>query len=115
MAKRARPTPEARMATTRYDGAPATIGNLRHNGIEQVKVECAVPHCYHRGAFKFDDLGIEDDVEFPSIAKRRSFICTRCGSRKFRLHVCWTDNVRRDNPAATWGMAPPDIGRRFRD
>jgi hypothetical protein len=39
--------------------------------------------------FTFAALALDDDVEFPSIARRRRFICTQCGAKTVNVMPDW--------------------------
>jgi hypothetical protein len=56
-----------------------------------VGVSRANAACLHSAAFTFAALALGDDVEFPSIARRRRFVCTQCGSRTVNVMPDWPD------------------------
>jgi hypothetical protein len=68
---------------------PPTIAHLRSHGLEGLFVTCANAACQHSVPFTFAALDLDDDVEFPSIARRRRFVCTQCGGRTIgRTRIC---------------------------
>jgi hypothetical protein len=75
-----------------------TIAHLKGHGLEGLFVTCANAACQHSAPFTFAALHLEDDAAFPSIARRRRFVCARCGAR--------TVNVSPD------GRTHPAIGQR---
>jgi len=58
-----------------------TIAHLKGHGLEGLLVTCANAACLHSTPFPFDALGLADDVAFPSIARRRRFVCSRAAAR----------------------------------
>ncbi len=62
-------------------------------------VTCANARCLHSKPFTFTALGLDDDVEFPSIARCRHFVCTQCGARAVNVMPDWRAHDRlRDFP-----------------
>ncbi|MGB8278411.1 MAG: hypothetical protein WCF20_10845 [Methylovirgula sp.] len=68
---------------------PPTIAHLKDHGLEGLFITCANPHCLHAAPFTFVALGLADDLPFPSIARRRQFLCTQCGGRAVNVSPDW--------------------------
>jgi hypothetical protein len=60
---------------------PPTIAHLKTHGLEGLFVTCANAACLRSTSFTFAALDLDDDVEFPSIARRRRFVCMQCGTK----------------------------------
>jgi hypothetical protein len=69
--------------------APPTIAHLKTHGLEGLFVTCANAACQQSTPFTFAALGLEDDLPFPSIARRRRFVCSRCGSKAVNIMPNW--------------------------
>lgn len=69
---------------------PPTIAKLKSMGVTQFRVTCAKAFCLHSGHVTFALAGIRDGAPFPSITERRSFVCTRCGSRAVNIMPDWS-------------------------
>lgn len=68
---------------------PPTIVHLKGHGLDGLFVTCANAACLHSVAFTYAALGLDDGVEFPSIARRRRFVCTQCGGCAVSLMPDW--------------------------
>ncbi len=68
---------------------PPTIAHLKGHGLEGLFVTCASPACLHSTPFTFAALNLADDMQFPSIAQCRRFVCSRCGARKVNVMPEW--------------------------
>ncbi len=68
---------------------PPTIAHLRSHGLAGLFVTCANAACLHSAPLSFAALGLDDHVEFPSIARRRRFVCTQCGARTVNIMPDW--------------------------
>jgi hypothetical protein len=64
---------------------PPTIARLKSMGADKFRVTCARAFCLHSGFVSFTAAGVEDQAPFPSIAERRRFVCTSCGSRQVSI------------------------------
>jgi len=80
---------------------PPTIGHLKSHGLEGLFVTCANAACLNSKPFTFAALDLADDVQFPSIARRRRFVCTQCGGRMVNVMPEW-----RAHRAVGNGMQP---------
>ena len=65
-----------------------TIAHLKTHGLKACSSLCANAACQHSVAFTFAALDLGDDVEFPSIARRR-FVCTKCGANTVNVMPDW--------------------------
>ena len=68
---------------------PPTIARLREMGVEGVFAVCGNADCRHSAPISFDVLGVQDDVFFPEIIRRRKFVCSQCGGRVASLTPDW--------------------------
>jgi len=81
-----------------YTGRLPTVADTRRLGVHRIEVECAAKYCHHRGRpFTFDELGLADDTVMIAVEHVRTFRCTKCGSRKAAVHICWDNNRPRGN------------------
>jgi hypothetical protein len=71
---------------------PPTIARLKLKGADAFRVTCARAFCLHSGFVSFAAAGVEDHAPFPSIAERRRFLCTRCGSRAITIMPDWRNH-----------------------
>jgi hypothetical protein len=69
--------------------APPTIAHLKSDGLDGLFVTCANAACRHSTPFTFAALGLPDELQFPAIAQRRRFVCTRCGARAVNIMPAW--------------------------
>jgi hypothetical protein len=74
---------------TDFAHALPTIAHLKGHGLEGLFVTCTNAACLHSAPFAFDALGLDDDVEFPSIARCRRFVCTQCGATTVNVMPDW--------------------------
>jgi hypothetical protein len=58
-------------------------------GVTGFRVTCDQMACRHSAFVAFTSAGVDDSVLFPSIAERRGFVCSRCGSRAVSLIPDW--------------------------
>jgi hypothetical protein len=72
------------------------IAHLKGHGLEGLFVTCAHATCMHATAFTFDALGLADGVQFPSIVRRRRFVCMRCGSRRVSVSPDWRAHMAQE-------------------
>ena len=77
----------------KYTGPPATIANLRQQGLVAVSVTCGGPNCWNTKRVTFDALGLADDTPVPDIQVSRRFRCQKCGCRRVRVSPDWSDHV----------------------
>jgi hypothetical protein len=68
---------------------PPTIAHLK--GHEGLFVTCANAACQHSAPFTFGALGLPDELQFPSIASCRRFVCSQCGARAVNIMPDWRD------------------------
>ncbi len=68
---------------------PPTIAHLKGHGLEGLFVTCANAAYLHSTPFTFAELCLADDVRFPSIARRRHFVCMQCGSKAVNVSPDW--------------------------
>jgi hypothetical protein len=66
-----------------------TIAHLKGHGLGGLWVTCANAACQHSAPFTFAALYLDDDEPFPSIARRRRFVCTQCGARSVSVMPDW--------------------------
>jgi hypothetical protein len=74
------------MASSRYTGTPPDIAHMRSHGVTRVSVHCS---CGHRGKIALDAIGLPDDLPFSEIGKRKRLVCSKCGSRSFKIMPDW--------------------------
>ena len=74
---------------------PPTIAHLKTHGLEGLFVTCSNATCLHSVSFTFAALRLEDDVEFPLIARRRRFVCTQCEGGMVSLMPDWRKHKAR--------------------
>jgi len=68
---------------------PPTIAHLKGHGLVGLFATCANAACMHATPFSFAALGLADDVRFPTIARRRRFVCTQCGAMTVNIMPGW--------------------------
>jgi hypothetical protein len=68
---------------------PPSIAHLKTHGLLGLWVTCANAACQNSTAFTFAALDLDDEVPFPSIARRRQFVCTRCGGWRVNVMPDW--------------------------
>ena len=71
---------------------PATVANLKSQGVIGFMVTCNFRPCFRSGYFTFDALNVGDREEFPTIAARRRFVCSACGGRAVHVMPDWRDH-----------------------
>ena len=81
----------------KFTGPPATIANLRQNGIVACTITCDGPDCWNAKRVTFDDLGLPDETAFPDILRWRGFRCQKCGCRRVRVSPDWTNHRAQGN------------------
>jgi hypothetical protein len=69
--------------------APPTIAHLKTHGLKGLFVTCSNAACLHSAPFTFAALDLEDEVQFPAIARSRRFVCSRCGARTVNVMPDW--------------------------
>jgi len=72
--------------------SPPTVAHLKSMGRSAFNVTCAQANCLHSASVTFATADIGDQTPFPSIAERRRFICTRCGSRAVSIMPDWRNH-----------------------
>ena len=70
-------------------GPPPTIGYLREQGVTSVYVSCSAVNCQRGSVTTFDAIRLSNDTPFPSIATRKRWVCSHCGSRKANVMPNW--------------------------
>jgi hypothetical protein len=70
------------MPHSTYTGPPATVADLRRNGLSAFVIECAALYCYHQARIEFEALALPDELYAIDLTKHRRFVCTKCGARK---------------------------------
>jgi hypothetical protein len=75
----------------RYNGPPATIGDMKRLGMTGFFVYCSGLYCHKQRRFEFDALGLQDDVPFIDIPKSRQFVCERCGGFEVTVGGDWKE------------------------
>ena len=68
---------------------PPTIARLKSMGASAFRGKCGRASYLHSASVTFAAAGVEDRAPFPSIADRRCFVCTRCGSRAVSIVPDW--------------------------
>src|SRR5262245_4830109 len=95
-----------RRARQRYYGPPATLGDIRANGIRCLDVSCW--NCHHNIALNVDAYG--DDVPVPWFGPR--MVCTRCGIIGADARPNWRE--RPEQPSQTgrflYSSVAPSLG-----
>lgn len=74
-----------------------TIVHLKTHSLDGLFATCANAGCLHSVTFTFAALELDDDVQFPSIARRRRFVCTQRGSRDVNLMPDWRRHKAHGN------------------
>jgi hypothetical protein len=82
-------------ATERYSGPPATLGNMRANGVRSLVVYCNT--CDHSAVINVDGYG--DDVFVPSF--NSCMVCTRCGTIGAEARPNWSERPQRESLTGT--------------
>ncbi len=81
--------------------APPTIAHLKTHGLHGLFVTCANAACLHSAPLAFAALGLDDHVEFPSIASCPRFVCMQCGGRSVNV-----SGLARASGDRQWAAAP---------
>jgi hypothetical protein len=68
---------------------PPTIAQLMAQGVTGFAITCNSRSCAHSTYLSFDGVGVGDAEEFPSIAGRRRFVCSKCGGRSVHVMPDW--------------------------
>jgi hypothetical protein len=94
---------------------PPTIASLKAMDVAGFRVTCARADCQHSGLMTFDAAGVADDAPFPSIAKRRSFVCAQCSGRAVSIMPDWRGHkagglARLNIEAVRQGSEPIGVG-----
>jgi hypothetical protein len=71
---------------------PPIVAHLKFMGVSAFSVTCARASCLHSAVVTFAAADVEDRAPFPSIAERRRFVCTRCGSRAVSIMPDWRNH-----------------------
>lgn len=66
-----------------------TIAHLKSRGLDGLFVTCSNAACQQSVSLTFASLGIDDNVQFPSIVRRRRVVYTRCGGRTVSFMPDW--------------------------
>ena len=78
-------------APKEYSGPPATLGNIRANGVRSLLVSCNT--CTHSAVLNVDRYG--DDVFVPSF--NSCMVCTRCGIIGGEVRPNWSERPGRES------------------
>lgn len=76
--------------TERYYGPPATLGNMRADGVRSLLIYCNA--CTHTAVLNVDNYG--DDIFVPSFNSR--MICTQCGVIGAEARPNWSERPQRE-------------------
>jgi hypothetical protein len=83
----------ARNSRRAYDSegkeiAPATLANIREQGITRVEATCQSSRCGHRATI--DASPFPDDMPVPDVGLRLR--CVKCGGRNVHTMADWTQD-----------------------
>jgi hypothetical protein len=78
-------------------GAPMTLGNMRHLGVQHLIASCLNDACRHQGII--DVSKYPDDTEVPSFAAK--VVCAKCGARGRHIDVRPNWKGRAAKPSLT--------------
>ena len=81
--------------------APPTIAHLKGHCLVGLFVVCANAACMHATASSFAALDLAEHVQFPSITRRRHFVCSRCGA-SFGLFSAVAQLGRQSGGPQSW-------------
>ena len=90
---------------------PPTIAHLNGHGLVGLFVICDNPHCLHAAPFTFAALGLPDELPFPTIGRRRRFVCTHCGGRRVSVSPTGARIGRMGRDSGRNEKAPPLQGK----
>ena len=76
-------------ATEHYSGPPATLGNIRAQGIRSLLIYCNA--CNHSATLNVDSYG--DDIFVPSF--NAYMVCTQCGIIGAEARPNWNERPQR--------------------
>ncbi len=79
----------------RYSGPPATLGNMRADGVRSLLIFCNT--CNHSAVFNVDRYG--DDVFVPSF--NSCMVCTQCGTIGAEARPNWSERPGRESLTGT--------------
>jgi hypothetical protein len=66
-----------------------TIAHLKGRALKGLFVTCANAACQNSKPFTVTALGLPDELQFPSIARCRRFVCSQCGARAANVMPDW--------------------------
>ena len=76
---------------TRNNRPPPDIAYLRGQGVVGARITCKGTDCGRTVTVTFDQIGLPEDTPFPQIARRRRWVCQKCGSREVSVMPDWRD------------------------
>lgn len=69
---------------------PPTIGDLKAIGLTGALIWCVNSDCGRSATVSWEKIGLPDATPFPSVVKRKRFVCAGCGSTKASAIPDWS-------------------------